>query len=94
MKDLLRIDPAVRRVKEGTSSVLVQSGLQESLWTEAMECKSVIFEMGRTYQHMATRLCERQFSSPFEGSVIPFEAEVSFHQISSKDQGHVHLFGT
>ena len=29
---------AVRRVKEGTSSVLVQSGLQESWWAEAMEC--------------------------------------------------------
>ena len=28
---------AVRRVKEGTSSVLVQSGLRDSWWAEAME---------------------------------------------------------
>ena len=28
----------VRRVKEGTSSVLAQSGLQESWWAEATEC--------------------------------------------------------
>ena len=28
----------VRRVKEGTSSVLVQSGLQESWWAETMGC--------------------------------------------------------
>ena len=32
---------AVRRVKEGTSSVLVQSGLQESWWAAAVEmCKT------------------------------------------------------
>ena len=31
-------DRAVQRVREGTSSVLVQSGLQESWWAEAMEC--------------------------------------------------------
>ena len=29
---------ALRRVKEGTSPVLVQSGRQESWWAEAMEC--------------------------------------------------------
>ena len=29
---------AARRVKEGTSSVLVQSGLQENWWAETMEC--------------------------------------------------------
>ena len=29
---------AVRRVKEGTSAVLLQSGLDENLWTDSMEC--------------------------------------------------------
>ena len=29
---------AVRRVKEGTSAVLLQSGLNESWWTDSMEC--------------------------------------------------------
>ena len=29
---------AVRRVKEGTSAVLVQSGLNESCWADSMEC--------------------------------------------------------
>ena len=28
----------VRRVKEGTSALLVQSGLSETRWREAMEC--------------------------------------------------------
>ena len=29
---------AVRRVKEGTSAILLQSGLNESWWADAMEC--------------------------------------------------------
>ena len=29
---------AVRRVKEGTSAVLLQSGLNEKLWSDSMEC--------------------------------------------------------
>ena len=29
---------AVRRVKEGTSAVLLQSGLDESWWADSMEC--------------------------------------------------------
>ena len=29
---------AVRRVKEGTSAVLLQSGLNESRWADSMEC--------------------------------------------------------
>ena len=32
------VERAVRRVKEGTSPALVQSGLQESWWAVAMEC--------------------------------------------------------
>ena len=31
-------DRAVRRVKEGTSAVLLQSGLNESWWADSMEC--------------------------------------------------------
>ena len=29
---------AVRRIKEGTSAVLMQSGLDEKWWTDSMEC--------------------------------------------------------
>ena len=29
---------AVRRVKEGTSAVLLQSGLDNEWWTDSMEC--------------------------------------------------------
>ena len=36
---------AVRRVKEGTSAVLLQSGLNESWWADSMEC----YLMGRRH---------------------------------------------
>ena len=29
---------AVRRIKEGTSAVLLQSGLDENWWADSMEC--------------------------------------------------------
>ena len=64
MRDLLCTDPkthgianrAVRRVKDGTSSVSVQSGLQASWWAEAMESVIAIFKTCKTYQQMARRL--------------------------------------
>ena len=31
-------DKAVRRVKEGTSGVVLQSGLNENWWADSMEC--------------------------------------------------------
>ena len=33
---------AVRRVKEGTSAVLLQSGLNESWWADSMECHTYL----------------------------------------------------
>ena len=56
----------VRRVKEGTSSVLIQSGLHKSWWAEAMECccylrnVQVLLADGHTPH-------ERRFNSLFEG---------------------------
>ena len=62
---------AVRRVKEGTSAVLLQSGLDESWWADSMECY--------TYQRNFTDLLsdgktpyERRFGQPFIGPIIPF----------------------
>ena len=62
-RDLRRTDPkhgiaerAVRRVKEGTSSVSVQSGLEESWWADAMEFFIAISETCKTYWQMARRL--------------------------------------
>ena len=84
---------AVRRMNEDNSSVLVQSGLQESWSAEATECDCYL---GKVQDLQADGLTphERRFNSPIEGSIIPFGAEVKFCLISSKDQGRVHQFGT
>ena len=82
----------LRRVKEGTSSVLVQSGLQESWWAEAMGCYCYL----RNAQHLLAdgqTPHERRFNALFGGPIIPFGAEVKFYPISAKYQGRVHQFG-
>ena len=79
--------------KRGTSSVLVQSVLQESWWSEAMECYCYLQNVQDLHTDGQT-VYERRFKSSFEGPLIPFGAEVKFYPISSEDQGRVHLFGT
>ena len=83
---------AVRRVKEGTSAVLLQSGLNESWWADSMECY--------TYPRNVTDLLsdgktpyERRFGQPFKGYIIPFGSLVEYHPITAKDQSRIHQFG-
>ena len=83
---------AVRRVKEGTSAVLLQSGLNESWLADSMECY--------TYMRNVTDLLsdgktpyERRFGQPFKGSIIPFGSLVEYHTITAKDQSRIHQFG-
>ena len=58
---------AVRRIKEGTSAVLLQSGL---------DGKMVGGFHGKTPY-------ERRFGVPFEGQIVPFGAMVEYHSISA-----------
>ena len=83
---------AVRLVKEGTSSVLVQLGLQESWWAEAMECYCFLRNVQDLPRGGQTPH-ERRFNSAFEGPIILERAELKFFPISAKDQGRVHQFG-
>ena len=60
---------AVRRIKEGTSAVLLQSGLNENWWADFMECycylrnvTDLLFD-GKTPH-------ERRFEEPFKGPII------------------------
>ena len=82
----------MRRVKEGTSAVLLQSGLNENWWADSMECC--------TYLRNVTDLLsdgkmpyERRFGQPFEGPIIPFGSLVEYHPITAKDQSKNHQFG-
>ena len=70
-----------RRVKEGTSAVLLQSGLNESWWADSMETSQIYYLMGR------------RFGKPFGGPIIPFGSLVEYHPITSKDQSRIHQFG-
>ena len=82
---------AVRRVKEGSSAVFLQSGLDESWWADSMECYVYLrnvtdFSDGKTPY-------ERRFGQPYKGPIIPFRSLVEYHPIIAKDQSRIHQFG-
>ena len=83
---------AVRRVKDGTSAVLLQSGLNESWWADSMECYTYLRNVTDLLSDGTTPY-ERRFGKPFEGPVIPFGSLVEYHPITSKDQSRIHQFG-
>ena len=78
----------VRRVKEGTSAVLLQSGLDER-WSDSMECYCYL----RNLLAEGKTPCERRFGEPFKGPIITFGAMVDYHPFSPKDQAIIHQFG-
>ena len=83
---------AVRRVKEGTSAVFLQSGLDENWWADSMEC----FTFLRNSQDLLSdgkTPYERRFGKPFKGPIIPFGSLVEYYPISAEDQSRIHQFG-
>ena len=62
---------AVRRVKEGSSAVLLQSGLNESWWAHSMECYTYLRNVTDLLSDGKTPY-ERRFGQPFKGPIIPF----------------------
>ena len=60
---------AVRRVKEGTSAVLLQSGLKESWWADSMECYTYLRNVTDLSSDGETPY-ERRFGQPFKGPII------------------------
>ena len=83
---------AVRRVKEGTSAVLLQWGLNESWWADSMECKTHL----RNIQDLLSdgKLHTRDvLENHFKGPIIPFGSLVEYHPITAKDQSKIHQFG-
>ena len=83
---------AVRRVKEGTSAVLLQSGLTESWWADSMECYTNLRNVTDLLSDGKTPY-ERRFGQPFKGPIIPFGSLVEYHPITAKDQSRIHQFG-
>ena len=83
---------AVRRVKEGTSAVLLQSGLNESWVADSMECYTYLRNVTDLLSDGKTPY-ERRFGQPFKGPIIPFGSLVEYYPISAKDQSRIHQFG-
>ena len=85
-------ESAMRRMKEGTSAVLLQSGLDEKWWADSMECCCYLRNIqdllsdGKTHH-------ERRFGKPSNRPVIPFGAMVEYPPISAKDLSRLHQFG-
>ena len=72
---------AVRRVKEGTSAVLLQSGLVDSV-----ECNCYLRNVQDILADGETPY-ERRFGEPFKGPII------LFGPVSTRDQSRLHQFG-
>ena len=68
----------MRRVKEGSSAVLLQSGLNESWWADSMECYTYLRKVTNLLSDGKT-LYERRFGQPFKGPSIPFGSLVECH---------------
>ena len=83
---------AVRRVKEGTSAVMLQSGLDENWWEDSMECYTYLRNIHDLLSDGKTPY-ERRFGKPIKGPIIPFGSLAEYYPISAKDQSRIHQFG-
>ena len=84
---------AINRVKEGTSALLLQSGLGNEWWADSMECYCYLRNVQDLLSDGKTSY-ERRFGMHFNGPVIPFGATFEYHPISAKDQSRLHQFGS
>ena len=83
---------AVRRVKQGTSAVLLQSSLNESWWADSMECYTYLRNVTEPLSG-GKMPYERRFGQPSEGPIIPFGSVVEYHPKTAKDLSRIHQFG-
>ena len=74
---------AVRRVKEGTSAVLLQSGLNESWWADSLECYTYLRNIQDLLSDGKTPY-KRRFGEPRKGPTIPFGSLVECYPIFRK----------
>ena len=84
----------MRRIKEGTSTVLLQSGLDKKWWADSMECYCYLRNIQDLLPDGKT-LCEGRFGVPFNGPNIPFgaiaermgESLLNYHEDHSAGKG-------
>ena len=70
-------------MKERTSAVLLQSGLDEKWGADSMECFSYLRNIQDLLSNGKTPY-ERRFGEPFKVPIIPSGSMVEYHRISVK----------
>ena len=85
-------ETAVRRIRDGTSAILLQSGLDEKWWSDSMECYCYLRNVQDLLADGKTP-CERRFGESFKGPLIPFGALLEYLPISERDKPRIHQFG-
>ena len=83
---------AVRRVKEGTSPVLLQSGLDEKWWADFMECISSLRNF-KISCLMGKLLLKDVLDNHLKDQSFRLVHWVEYHSITAKDQSRIHQFG-
>ena len=83
----------MRTVKEGTSAALIQSGLDDAWWPQAMACYCFLKAVVDILDDNKTAF-ERRLGSSFSGPLIPFGAEITYLPITDKDKSRLHHFGS
>ena len=82
---------AVRRIKEGTSAILLQSGLDEQIgrlpWSVTAICETF-----KTSYLMGRRPTKDVLENHSKGPIIPFGSIIENHPISAKDLSRLHQF--
>ena len=85
---------AVRRVKEGTSAVLLQLGLDENWWGRF---HGMLYLSAKTSTDLLSdgkTPFERTFwANHLKGPIVPFGSLVEYYPVSAKDQSRIHQFG-
>ena len=85
---------AVRRVKEGTAALLLQSGLSEDWWKQAIQCFCFLRNIVDKLPDDNVTAYERRFGVKFDGPILPFGCEVTFQPSYKGDIARLHKYGS
>ena len=83
---------AGRKVKEGTSCLLLQSGFNAGWWPEAMTCFCFLRNVTEKLRDGFTPY-ENRFNMKFKGPIIPFGAEITYLPSAPKDEERREKYG-
>ena len=83
---------ALRRVKEGTSAVLLQPRLDEDWWADSMECYTYLRNIQDLLSDGKTPYGDA-LENHLKDRSFPFGSLVEYYPISARDRSRIHQFG-